>query len=100
MDKKAISDALREAMNKENLHTRQVASYLNLNPCYISMSLNSNSWDAMGKAAWERINAWYESRTPLSQFNIPKSEEIWKPKEYEAGCFLPESQSVLHKYES
>jgi hypothetical protein len=85
VDKKSISEALREAMNKEELHTRQAARFLNLNPAYISMSLNPNSWNAMSKMAWFRLEDWFNRREPLSSFSIPEGEEIWKPKEKAAN---------------
>lgn len=85
IDKKSISEALREAMNKEELHTRQAAKFLNLNPGYISMCLNPNSWDAMGKTAWLRLEDWFNRREPLTAFTIPEGEEIWKPKEKAAN---------------
>jgi hypothetical protein len=81
IDKKAISEALREAMNKEDLHTRQAASFLNLNPCYVSRVLNPKHWDSMSKTARERLQEWFESREPIKDFKIPEGEEIWKPKE-------------------
>lgn len=83
--KKEISDALREAMNREEINTRAAAAALNLNPCYISMCLNPNSWDSMAKAAWERIEEWFYTRDLLELFSIPEGEEIWKPKEKEEG---------------
>ena len=81
LNKEQISNALREAMNKEDLHTRAAAKALNLNPCYISMAQNPKSFDAMGKTAWIRLEEWFETREPLTAFIIPEGEEIWKPKE-------------------
>lgn len=81
INKQQISDALREAMNRENLHTRETAQKLNLNPCYISMSQNPKSWDSMGKTAWLRLEDWHVTRGPIGEFVIPEGEEIWKPKE-------------------
>jgi hypothetical protein len=80
-NKKAISEALIAAMNREELHTRQAASYLNLNPCYISMAQNSKNWDSMGKAPWIRLQEWFDTNEYLNKFQIPDGEEIWKPKE-------------------
>jgi hypothetical protein len=79
-DKKAISAALIEQMNREELHTREAARFLNINPCYISMAKNENSWDAMGLKVWYRLNDWYVSNGKLSEFVIPEGEEIWQPK--------------------
>lgn len=81
MDKKAISEHLIDALNKEDLPRREAARFLNLNPCYVTMAQNENSWDAMGKTAWERMEAWHETRLKISEFKIPEGEEIWKPKE-------------------
>lgn len=81
INKKAISEALIAAINREELHTRQAASYLNLNPCYLSMAQNPKSWDAMGKAPWVRLQEWFDTNEPLNKFQIPDGEEIWKPKE-------------------
>jgi hypothetical protein len=81
IDKKSISGALKEAMAREDLNTRAVAKALNLNPCYISMCQNPNSWDSMGKAPWVRLEEWAVTRDKISEFKIPEGEEIWKPKE-------------------
>ena len=62
INRKQISDALKEAMNREELHTRDAARALNLHPCYISMAQNPNSWDAMGKAPWVRLEEWINTR--------------------------------------
>jgi len=76
-DKKQISDALREAMAREELHTGQAAKYLNLNPAYVSMALNEKSWDAMGKTPWLRLEEWHNERQKLSEFVIPDGEAIY-----------------------
>lgn len=81
LNKEQISDALIEAMNKEDLHTRAAAGHLNLNPCYISMAQNPKSWDSMSNPAWVRLEEWYGTRGPIALFEIPDGEEIWKPKE-------------------
>jgi len=80
-DRKQISDALKEAMNKEDLHTRATAKALNLNPCYISMAQNPKSWDSMSNPAWTRLEEWYETREPLKLFQIPDGEPVFTPKE-------------------
>lgn len=85
LNRKEISEALREAMNKEDLHSRATATALNLNPCYISMALNPKSWDSMSNPAWLRLEEWYETREAIPLFKIPDGEEIWKPKERYSG---------------
>lgn len=55
INRKEISEALKEAANREDLHTREIAQKLNLMPCYISMAQNPKSWDSMSKAAWVRL---------------------------------------------
>lgn len=82
-DKKAIQEHLLEAIDREEMHSRQVALCLNLNPCYISMAKNEKSWDAMGAKAWERLAEWHQTRLPLSEFRIPEGEEIFVPKPYQ-----------------
>lgn len=79
--KQAITADLIAAMQREELHTREAAKYLNLNPCYLSMAQNSKSWDSMGNAPWVRLQEWWDTRDLLSKFQIPEGEEIWKPKE-------------------
>lgn len=93
LTRKEISEALREAMNREDLANRAAAQKLNLNPCYISMALNPNSWDSMGKAAWARLEEWVDTREALGQFEIPAGEEIWKPKEKIASSQTPRNDS-------
>lgn len=81
LNRKEISEALIHAMEKEDLNTRAVAKFLNLNPCYISMAQNPKIWDSMSNPAWVRLEEWYETRGPIALFEIPGEEEIWKPKE-------------------
>jgi hypothetical protein len=82
LNKKEISEALIKALDKENLHTREAARCLNLNPIYVSMARNENSWPAMGKAPWIRLQEWLYSRGPIARFDIPEGEEIFVPKPY------------------
>lgn len=79
-DKKQISAALIEHLNREELHTREAAKFLNINPCYISMAKNENSWDAMGKTAWIRLEQWFYTRENIKDFKIPEGEEIFVVK--------------------
>jgi hypothetical protein len=81
INKKQISEALIKAMQREELHTREAAEKLNLNPCYLSMVQNPNSWDAMSKASCIRLEEWFNTNSPLGLFSIPEGEEIWKAKE-------------------
>lgn len=76
-EKKRLSEALKEAMIKEELHTSQAAKYLNLAPYYISMAQNEKSFAAMGVAPWIRIKEWMETRMKISEFTIPEGEPIW-----------------------
>jgi hypothetical protein len=80
-NRKEISDALIEAMNKEDMHSREVGLRLNMNPIYVSMARNPKMWDSMSKAAWSRLEEWLYTRGPISLFEIPAGEETWKPKE-------------------
>lgn len=80
-DKKEIVSALKEHIDREELHTREVAKYLNLNPIYISLAKNEKQWDALSRAAWERLEEWFLTRSPVKDFRIPEGEEIYKPKE-------------------
>jgi hypothetical protein len=81
-NKKELSEALREAMDKEGLHTRDAARLLNINPCYISMALNDKSWDHLGISAWERIEDWMFTRGPLAEYKFPEGEAVFIPKAY------------------
>jgi hypothetical protein len=80
-DKEHIMNELRASMNREELHTRQVAKCLNLMPAYISMALNPKSWDSMSKAAWSRLEEWYLSRDKITSFQIPEGEALYVVKE-------------------
>jgi hypothetical protein len=101
INKKEISDALKTALNREELHSREAAKFLNLNPCYISMAQNPNSWDAMGKTAWLRLEAWLDTREAISVFQIPYGEEVWQPKErpakIEAKAKSKKTEKIWHK---
>jgi hypothetical protein len=79
-EKKELSEALIEAMNREELHTCEVAKYLNLKSCYISMARSEKSWDAMGRAPWERLMEWLNTRCAIRDFQIPEGEEIVEQK--------------------
>lgn len=78
-DYKTLSGHLQEAMLRENLTNREVAGFLNLAPCYISMILRPELWQSASKAAWDRIKEWSDARVKISEFKIPEGEEIWKP---------------------
>ena len=80
-DKEHIMNELRASMNREELHTRQVAKCLNLMPAYISMALNPKSWDSMSKAAWSRLEEWYLSRDKITNFQLPVGEALYVVKE-------------------
>lgn len=80
-EKKQISAALIEHLEREELHSGQAAAFLNLNPCYISMAKNEKSWDAMGKKTWDRLEEWFNTRENIKDFKIPEGEEIWKKPE-------------------
>ena len=80
-DKEHIMNELRASMNREELHTRQVAKCLNLMPAYISMALNPKSWDSMSKAAWSRLEEWYLSRDKITSFQLPVGEALYVVKE-------------------
>ena len=93
--KTQISDHLIEALNKENLHTREAARFLNMNPCYISMARNPKSFDAISKSAWERLEVWHNTREKISDFKIPDGEEIWQPKERSAEAPKKDKNVVI-----
>ena len=80
-DRKMIAQHLREAINREDLSTREAARFLNIAPYYISMGVNEKLWDSMSKSARERIETWHQSREKISAFLIPEGEEICKEKE-------------------
>jgi hypothetical protein len=74
MDKKSISNHLRDAVFKEGLPYREVAACLGIKgPYYISMALNHKHWDSISKAVWKRLEEWYLSGEPIRNF---------KPKEF------------------
>jgi hypothetical protein len=94
LDKKAISEALIEAMNREDLNTRATAKFLNINPCYISMAKNPNHFDTMGITAWTRIKEWLDTRDKISAFQIPEGEPIFVPKERQSAPAKPKSKKA------
>jgi hypothetical protein len=89
-DRKQISAALIEHLEREELHSGQAAAYLNLNPCYISMAKNEKSWDAMGKKPWDRLEEWFNTRENIKDFVIPEGEEIWKKPERDPSTRITE----------
>jgi len=80
-DKKEIVSALKEHIDREELHTSEVGKYLNLNPMYISLAKNEKHWDGISKTAWDRLEEWFLSRGAIKDFQIPEGEDIYKPKE-------------------
>jgi hypothetical protein len=76
---KEISEAFVKAMQREDLHTREAARKLNLNPCYVSMLINPGTWDSLSNAAWTRFQEWCLSNLPITEFHIPEGEPIWVP---------------------
>ena len=80
-EKKILASHLMEAMDKEELNTRETAQRLNLNPCYVSMFKNEKSWDSCPKDAWHRLTQWHNSRLKLKEYQYPEDEPKWEPKE-------------------
>lgn len=89
-DRKQISAALIEHLEREELHTGEAAKYLNLNPCYISMAKSEKSWDAMSTTAWNRLEEWFNTRENIKDFKIPEGEEIWKKPERDPSTRITE----------
>jgi hypothetical protein len=79
--KKELSGALRKAMTEEHLWSHDTVKLLNINPQYVSMMLNPNSFDKAGSTAWVRIEDWFKTNDTLANYKFPDGEEIWKPKE-------------------
>ena len=78
---KTLSEHLIDAINREDLTTRQAAEYLGLNPGYISMAKNPKLWDSMSKEAWYRLTFWHNSQCKLSEYKIVEDAEVYQPKE-------------------
>ena len=99
--KKEIAEHLKEAMSREELNTRLAARFLNLNPSYISMAQNMNSWDSMSKAAWERLYEWHcqdNCHQKIRSFIIPEGEAIYeKPRSKKRKS--KEQKMMLQSYE-
>ena len=99
--KKEIAEHLKEAMSREELNTRLAARFLNLNPSYVSMAQNMNSWDSMSKAAWERLYDWHcqdNCHQKIRSFIIPDGEAIYeKPKSKKRKS--KEQKTMLESYE-
>lgn len=81
INKKELSEKLRKALAEEHLWAKDAAQLLNMNPIYVSMMLNSNSFDKAGSSAWNRLNEWAETGDKILNYKFPDGEEIWKPKE-------------------
>ncbi len=73
-----MSTHLRDAMNKEELHTSQTGRFLNLNPMYVSLALNPKHFDSLSLVAKTRLLDWHISGEKISDFKIPEGEEIWQ----------------------
>lgn len=76
LNKKELSETLKEHIDRESLHSREVARILNLIPAYISMARNEKSWEHLPKHAWERIADWFYTRGPLSEYKRPEGEAV------------------------
>jgi hypothetical protein len=74
-EKRTLRDHLLSCIDKESLHTREVAQALNLAPCYISWVKNEKFWDGMSKASWDRLEEWHLTREPIKLFTIPEGEQ-------------------------
>jgi len=79
-EKKILASHLMEAMDKEELNTRETARCLNLNPCYVSMFKNYRLWDSCPRDAWCRLTQWHDSRLKLKEYQYPEDEPKWEPK--------------------
>lgn len=59
-------------MELEKLSTKDTASYLGLNPTYISMFLNEKSWPKCPAYAFDRLIHWCNHGTTLKAYNHPE----------------------------
>ena len=66
--KKRIQEKLLKAMDEESLKSGQVAKFLNLNPCYISMMKNENHWEKCPRTTWEKVLAWVNSGESMAAY--------------------------------
>jgi hypothetical protein len=83
INKAQLSAALKKALSSEHLWSRDAAKFLNLNPVYISMMLNPKTFDKCGATAWIRLNEWFLTNLPISDFQFPEGEAVWQPKKQE-----------------
>jgi hypothetical protein len=74
-EKRTLRDHLLSCIEKESLHTREVARALNLKPCYITWVKNEKFWDSMSRASWNRLEEWYLTREAIKLFTIPEGEQ-------------------------
>jgi hypothetical protein len=81
INRNLLSATLRKAMTEEHLWSHNAAKLLNLNPAYVSMMLNPNSFEKAGITAWKRIEDWSNTNDKLCNYKFPISEPVWKPKE-------------------
>jgi hypothetical protein len=89
-EKKELSAALVEAMNREELHTGEAAACLNVKACYISMAKNPELFASIPAKAWDRIEEWMQTRGKIRDFVIPEGEEIVAQKVYTPRTSMPE----------
>jgi len=89
-EKKELSAALVEAMNREELHTGEAAVCLNVKACYISMAKNPDLFASIPQKAWDRIEEWMQTRGKIREFVIPEGEEIVAQKAYTPRTSMPE----------
>ncbi len=78
--KQAAVSRLRKAMELERLSTKDTASYLGLNPQYISMFLNEKLWIKCPAYAFERLIHWCNHGTTLKSYNHPEGTHIQAEK--------------------
>lgn len=67
-EKKVVSTHLIEELNRTGISTRVAGEWLGIQPCYVSMAKNPDSFDSMSRSAWNALESWHLSRLPLEEF--------------------------------
>ena len=67
-EKKEVLSHLAEDILRYDLHTREVATRLDMLPIYVTYAKNEKFWDKISRDAWDKFEKWHLSRLALNKY--------------------------------
>lgn len=67
--KSNIKEKLINALEKEKISTAEAGRILGINPLYLTMMKNENTWPKCAKSAWDCVSVWINSGQKLVEYS-------------------------------